>query len=477
MCSSKPSGADISPRPGGSSGGDHAAATLLTRARQQPRNAPRRARKPPRTDPGARVCAADRPGLSATDPILAVTTATGYDPAQGTGLEADLTRLSGRDPSLLRRINSTAVLRVLRSHFGGAPLTLTDLAHATELSRPTVEGVIEGLVDAGLATEAGEQHPGADGHAARRGRPARRFRFRAEAGHAIGVEIGSHRIAAVVSDLTGEIAGSVTQDVEEAAPPEERLAQAHTTVAELIRVNAVDCGSLRAVGVGTPGIVEADGTVRLSTALPGWTGLALGEKLRETAFGCPVIVENDANSAVVAERWQGAAEGAEDVVMVLVGLSPGAGSLIGGRLHRGSGGAAGEIGALHLLGREATPERLLSTTDEPLHPLDETAVARVFALARAGDERAERAVERFVQRLVHDVAALVLALDPELVVIGGWASGLDDVLAPLRAELERYCLRPPRVALSVLGESAVATGALRLALDEVESELFSVRLD
>ncbi|OEV10405.1 ROK family protein [Streptomyces nanshensis] len=384
-----------------------------------------------------------------------------------------MARLSGRDPSLLRRINSTAVLRVLRSEFGRAPLTLTDLAQATELSRPTVEGVVEGLVDAGLAAEAEE--PCAE-HAARRGRPARRFRFRAEAGHALGVEIGSHRTAAVLADLTGDFTGTVTHDLDEETGAEERLASAHDAVAELLESSGVGRESLRAVGVGTPGIVEADGTVRLGTALPGWTGLPLGERLRQD-FNCPVLVENDANAGVVAERWLGAAAGAEDVVMVLVGLSPGAGSLIGGRLHRGFGGAAGEIGALHLLGREATPERLLSTTDEPLHPLDEAAVARVFALARAGDERAERAMERFVQRLVHDVAALVLALDPELVVIGGWASGLDDVLEPLRGELERYCLRPPRVALSELGESAVATGALRLALDEVESELFSVNAD
>ncbi len=146
------------------------------------------------------------------------------------------------------------------------------------------------------------------------------------------------------------------------------------------------------------------------------------------------------------------------MVFVLAGLSPGAGALIGGRLHRGYGGAAGEIGALHLLGREATPETLLSTTDEPLHPLDEQAVAMVFAQARDGDQRARAAVDRFIRRLVHDVGALVLALDPELVVIGGWAAGLDGVLEPLRRELSRYCLRPPRVTLSLLGEAAVATG-------------------
>jgi predicted NBD/HSP70 family sugar kinase len=225
--------------------------------------------------------------------------------------------------------------------------------------------------------------------------------------------------------------------------------------------------------VGSPGIVEADGTVRLGTALPEWTGLRLGDRLNRS-FKCPVLVENDANAAAVAEHWKGSATESDDMVFVLAGLSPGAGSLIGGRLHRGYGGAAGEIGALHLLGRGATPETLLSTTDEPLHPLDEQAVAEVFALAKGGDQRARAAVDRFIQRLVHDVAALVLALDPELVVVGGWAAGLDGVLEPLRRELARYCLRPPKVALSLLGEAAVATGALRLALDHVEEQLFAV---
>ncbi|MEU4494062.1 ROK family transcriptional regulator [Streptomyces sp. NPDC023998] len=375
-------------------------------------------------------------------------------------------QLTGGDPSLLRRINSAVVLHALR---GADSPTLTDLTRITGLSRPTVEGVIEGLIEGGLVVESVPE----EGGTRRQGRPARRFRFRAEAGHLLGVEIGAHRVAALLSGLDGRIIGAGSKDVSETASADERLERVRLLVADVLRRAGVARSNLRAVGIGSPGIVEADGTVRLGTALPGWTGLALGDRLRRS-FRCPVLVENDANAAAVAEHWKGAATESDDIVFVLAGLSPGAGSLIGGRLHRGFGGAAGEIGALHLLGREATPERLLSTTDEPLHPLDEQAVAVVFAHARQGDPRARAAVERFIQRLVHDVAALVLALDPELVVIGGWAAGLDGVLDPLRDELSRYCLRPPRVALSLLGEAAVATGALRLALDHVEEQLFAV---
>ncbi|MGW1892631.1 ROK family transcriptional regulator [Streptomyces sp. NPDC002004] len=375
-------------------------------------------------------------------------------------------RLTGGDPSLLRRINSAVVLHALRATDSA---TLTEITRVTGLSRPTVEGVVEDLIEAGLVVEAAAE----EGAARRQGRPARRFRFRAEAGHLLGLEIGAHRVAAVLADLDGRMLGTAAREVSETAPADERLERLRTTVADLLRRAGVARDSLRAVGVGSPGIVEADGTVRLGTALPEWTGLPLGERLRRS-FKCPVLVENDANAAAVAEHWKGAATDSDDVVFVLAGLSPGAGSLIGGRLHRGYGGAAGEIGALHLLGREAAPETLLSTTDEPLHPLDEQAVADVFALAREGDERARAALDRFLQRLVHDVAALVLALDPELVVVGGWAAGLDGVLEPLREQLSRYCLRPPKVALSVLGEAAVATGALRLALDHVEEQLFAV---
>jgi predicted NBD/HSP70 family sugar kinase len=377
-----------------------------------------------------------------------------------------LGQLTGGDPSLLRRINSAVVLHALRATDHA---TLTEITRVTGLSRPTVEGVVEGLVDTGLVVEQAAE----ESAARRQGRPARRFRFRAEAGHLLGLDIGAHQVTALLADLDGRVLGTLSKDVAEKAPADERLERLRATVAELLRRVGVPRGSLRAVGVGSPGIVEGDGTVRLCTALPEWTGLRLGERLSRS-FKCPVLVENDANAAAVAEHWKGAATDSDDVVFVLAGLSPGAGSLIGGRLHRGYGGAAGEIGALHLLGRGARPEALLSTTDEPLPPLDEKAVTEVIAHAREGDERARAAFDRFTDRLVHDVAALVLALDPEVVVIGGWAAGLGGVLDPLRRELARCCLRPPRVTLSRLGEAAIATGALRLALDHVEEELFAV---
>ena len=379
-------------------------------------------------------------------------------------------RLTGGDSSLLRRINAAVTLRALRT---GHSVTLTQLVGETGLSRPTVEGAIEGLVETGLVAEV--EQPREDGQAGtgRRGRPARWFRFRAEAGHILGTEIGVHDIRVILADLTGEVVGSHFKPVDETLDAEERLTAVRAAVAEVLRKAGISRDNLWAVGIGTPGIVDREGTIRLGTAMPGWTGLDLGARLRRS-FRCPVLIENDANLAAIAEHWQGAAVGADDVVFVMAGLSPGAGSLINGKLHRGYGGAAGEIGALHLLGQEVTPEKLLSTTGKPLNPLDEAAVARVLRLAREGDEVAKVAMDRFLTRLVQGVAALVLAIDPQLVVIGGWAAGLDGVLEPLRERLAQFTLRAPEVALAALGSEVVSMGALRVALDHVEDQLFAV---
>ncbi|RAG82966.1 transcriptional regulator [Streptacidiphilus pinicola] len=378
-----------------------------------------------------------------------------------------MAQLTGGDSSLLRRINSAVTLRALRD---GAVLTLTQLVGGTGLSRPTVEGVIEGLIESGLVAEV---EPAEEG-VRQRGRPARHFRFRAEAGHLLGIEIGTHGARAIVSDLRGRTLGAYGRPIDETTGADERLSLVRATVAELLRTGGISRESLWAVGVGTPGVVDAEGVVKLGTALPGWTGLDLANRLRRS-FRCPVLVENDANLAAIGEHWKGAAVGKGDVVFVLAGLSPGAGSLIDGRLHRGFGGAAGEIGSLHLLGQEDEPSQLLSTTESKLRdPLDEAAVARVLSLAQQGDHVAMDVRDRFVARLVRDVAALVLAMDPQIVVIGGWASGLDGVVEPLRRQLSRLCLRPPEVQLAALGDAAIAIGAVKLAFDHAEKQLFSV---
>ncbi|MEU9834139.1 ROK family transcriptional regulator [Streptosporangium sp. NPDC048047] len=358
------------------------------------------------------------------------------------------------DPSLLRRVNTQITLRALRRQ---GVATLTQLGRITGLSRQTVETVLDELGGRGWVQET----PPDEGAM---GRPARRFRFRADAGYVLGVDIGANKILAALADLNGEVVAVERVAVDGGAPAPERLGLAERTALACVDGAGVPRGRVWTVAAGTSGIIDRSGRVSLSIVLPGWTGVDLAA-VAGRWLGCPGLAENDANLALLAEHWRGSAQHASDVVYLLVGHRTGAGVLIAGRLHRGRGGGAGEIGALRQVAWESGSVEL--TRD--------AAADEVFVAAGAGDPGALRMVDRFAANLAVGASALVLAIDPELVVVGGGCSRAGDVLlTPLRRHLDELCLTPPQVALSTFGDESVALGAVRLALDHVEREVLGL---
>lgn len=330
-----------------------------------------------------------------------------------------MARLSGGDPSLLRRLNAIAVLRAL---YAAEELTLTELVKASEVSRPTVEEIATDLGEQGLI----EEVPLSPDTPRPVGRPAKRYRFRPESGHVAGLEIGLHKALCLVADLRGDVVGRARAELTPEMDAPDRLGVAHRVLGAAVEGRP----NVRVLGVGTTGVVSGGKVVR-SERLPGWTGLDLPA---EFAGRCPVLAGNDTKLATLAEHWRGAAHGVDDVVYVRAGRTVSLGLLLGGKLHAGHNGAAGEIGVLRRVGRSAS-------------------------------------LDRFVEL----VAATVLTVDPQLVVIGGGLAQAGDLLTtPLRTELARLCLFPVRVETSMLGDDSVALGAVRLALSRVERELFSV---
>jgi predicted NBD/HSP70 family sugar kinase len=361
-------------------------------------------------------------------------------------------------------------------------LTLTELSRRTGLSRASTEDVVRELLEGGWLAEV----PAASGMV---GRPARRFRFRADAGRVLGVDIGGHKILALVADLDGTVLHSVRVAVTPAMGRMERLAALDGAVAEAVAGAGLTTADLWATGVATTGLVDGAGRVMLSEALPEWTGVDVGTHLRRLVGG-PALVENDSKLAALAESWCGAARYAKDVVVILAGLRTGAGLIIDGKLHRGFGNAAGEIGALPASGWIRAQEHLRAwpprsgpapgragagrgaDTHADKAADQEAAAEAVFEAARAGDRKAAAVVRRYVRDVAVGAAALVLTLDPELVVVGGGFSRSADLIAePLRRELDRWCIRTPEVRISEFGDEGVALGALRLALDHVDREL------
>ncbi|GAA0581801.1 ROK family transcriptional regulator [Kribbella sandramycini] len=364
--------------------------------------------------------------------------------------------LAGGDLQRLRQLNAVAVLRILR---GDQPLTLTELAKRTGLSRASTEDVVRDLLGRGWVSEV-EPAPGTVG------RPARRYRFRADAGRLLGVDVGGHKVLAAVTDLEGDVLHQTRVPVAPDAGRRQRLAAIDDCITAALSGAGVTAEQIWSTGVATTGLVDGTGKVMLSDSLPEWTGVDLTAHLRRLV-NSPIRVENDCKLAALAENWRGVARYAKDVVFLLAGLRTGAGLIIDGKLHRGFANSAGEIGALPAAGWERAPEHLHGW----LTPGAE--VEQVFLAARDGDRAAQRAVRGYVRDIAIGTSALVLTLDPELVVIGGGFSRSADVMVePLRRELDRWCLRTPEIRVSAFADEGVALGAVRLALEQVESTLY-----
>ncbi|MGW1086232.1 ROK family protein [Streptomyces sp. NPDC002596] len=380
-------------------------------------------------------------------------------------------RIRSGDPSVLRRLNLAAMLRAL---YEGGPQTVTEIATATGLSRPTCEEGVSELLVQGRIAEA----PPSDPANRAPGRPAKRYAFNAAAGRVLGVDIGAHKALAITADLAGHVTSEHRVRLDPDLALTDRLAAIRQAVQACL---AADSASgepdLFAAVVGSPGVIDAEGRVVLCNAMPDWAGVNLSAEFARVLEDVgvktdgPVRAENDMGMAALAEQWRGVAKGVEAVVYIHAGHRLGAGVLIDGKPYRGHHGAAGEIGTLKLLDWENSYRRLGRYT--PASTSGDFAM-RVFTDAHNGIQAAAELVDRFAFDLATGVAAMAMTIDPALVVVGGGISRAGEAITePVRRHLADLCLFPPRVEASALGEESVALGAVRAALLHVEQRLFN----
>lgn len=365
--------------------------------------------------------------------------------------------LPGRGGTL-RQLNTDAVLHALFRD-GGAR-TVTELATSLSLSRPTVESVLTDLEQVGWVAE----DRGEDLAARKAGRPARRYRFEAGAGAVLGIDLGPHSLRATLADLRGRpLATTSRRDVEIAAF-EDAWALLEGSVDALLADASVDAQRVVAATIGVPGIVDADGSLVLSTVVPEWVQAGLRKRLADRLVAADVRLVNDAKLAARAELLPDVGRRAEQGVFLLVGSRIAAATVSAGAVTFGRHGAAGEIGAL---ARAGWAEAHREVGDD---------LERLFADAGAGDLAAAAAAQRFAGSIAQGVAALCLTLDPEVVVVGGGVSRAGEAfIAMLRRELEPLVLYMPEVRASTLGPDGVVAGAIARCLDHVRSHVLGLQ--
>jgi predicted NBD/HSP70 family sugar kinase len=395
-------------------------------------------------------------------------------------------------PSLLRQLNATVVLRTIREQ---GPISRTRLAKAVGLSNKTVNEVTEILLEEGFIQDHYDDDATISVRARPRGPIPRLFTFRADLGHVLGIDVGADKIVALVADLAGTVVGSSRRHTS-SAKPLEVLGEVRLAMSSALAESGIDRANLKAVAVGTPGVVDA-GLIRLAPQLGDWAGVDLGHEL-DPSLPCPVLVKNEAQLSILAERWRGSAQGIDDAIYIQLGVGVGAALLVNGEAYGGASGAAGEIGYMPIfhdsvvshdgpgsfeaavggsayarLGREAASGEQGAVLRK-LAGGDHAAVDAqiVFAASRLGDPAACKIVDSLTATLARGIATASVLLDPAAVIIGGGLSRAEEaLLEPLRFHLDRILQSPPRLVLSALGSDAVALGAVRLACEFAEKEL------
>ncbi|MCG5211904.1 ROK family transcriptional regulator [Streptosporangium sp. KLBMP 9127] len=374
---------------------------------------------------------------------------------------------------LIRAINDRLALDLMIEL---GPISRAQLVERTGLAKPTVAELLERLLEAGLVTEAGQAGEG------RSGPNARTYGVIADRAHVAGVELRATEVHAVVADITGRTAGAA---VIVTRPKDNSILLVRDAVAEAASKAGLTVDDLRCVVVGTPGIVDpATGDMAFSSDLPSWhhgSLTQLREELRRQ-----VVFENEVNLSALAEHLVGAARDRDDFALLTLGSGVGMGLVLGGRLRRGSGGGAGEVGYLPLHG--ATLQRIHRRSGLYKGGFQGLAGSRaVLALAREHDVRGRTVPDvlrdggqdflaEVAGRIAVGIVAVCAVVDPGLVVLTG---EVGRVCGPLIARIEAEVaeLAPLRVRLvtSAVEGNSVLRGAVLMALEAVRDELYGPR--
>jgi predicted NBD/HSP70 family sugar kinase len=371
-------------------------------------------------------------------------------------------------PRLIRTLNEQLLLEQMRAN---GPVSRSELAHASGLSKPTV-----GLALSSLERDALVQHAGR--RAGERGRSAALYEIRKDAGFVLGLDVGREFVRGAIADLGGSIRARESRPARSSSGVA-RVRELAALAGELLREVAVEPdGTLLHTVVGSPGVVEPDGrALRLAPNLPGWERPAVLRELR-SLLGVETTIENDVAAAAVAERDHGHGREVSTFAFVSVGTGIGMGLVLDGKLHRGAHGAAGEIAFLPLasgpLESAASAAAIVEAARE--RGTRPRSARTVFAAAAAGDGPAQEIVAAEAAVVAHALASIVAVVDPELIVLGGGIGRAPGFAEEVSGQLAQISPVVPDVKPSALGEDAVVDGCLAVGGDELWERVLSSRV-
>ena len=300
---------------------------------------------------------------------------------------------------------------------------------------------------------------------------------------AVGIEIGGTKLQAGIGLRDGRLVALVRRTVDPAKGGAGIREQIPSLIEEAVSKAGGTPKDLVGLGVGFGGPVDSKrGRILVSHQIEGWADFPLRDWLQKKVE-VPVVLQNDAKTAALAEATLGAGKGLKRIFYITVGSGVGGGLVVDGAPDVGQGLGAGEIGHTWVPDPESgKPEKLervasgWSIGKRGSRRLGrEVSGAEVAALAVKGDAAAKRVVEESAEALAIAIGNVLALLHPERFIVGGGVSLMGDLWwGPLRRALAEKFAFPPfaqsyEVVPSALGEEVVVIGAVLLGLGVKQS--------
>ena len=300
--------------------------------------------------------------------------------------------------------------------------------------------------------------------------------------YAIGIDLGGTSVKYAVVASSGEVLFNGQLPAFAQDGPEAVLEQLLSGITACREYAAGEGLELAGIGIGTPGVVSADGRTVLGGAenIAGWENIPLADRV-EAAAVLPVVASNDANVMALGETLFGAAKGATDVVFVTVGTGIGCGLLIDGCLYRGYRNRGMEMG--HITVRSDGEACACGGVGCLEHYASTSALVRRFCelsgngkdvvfFYKEGNPAAVEAMEEHWNYLSHGIASMVNLFAPQRVVVGGGISEagefyLEKLREGVRRQAMEVCGGDTEIVAAVLGNRAGCLGAAGLVLDKI----------
>ncbi len=383
------------------------------------------------------------------------------------------------DASAIRAQHSRLILNLLWKE---REISRAELARHTGLSRSTVSAIVNDLLSTGLVKE--ERSGRSSG-----GRRPIMLGCQDESSFIVGIELGATHVSCVLTDLRCNVRASWSAPAPVRDEPEVALKKMTMAVHSVLEADGVQQSQLLGVGVAVPSPVDRERPGELlPLVLPKWSGYNIASHLQRS-FKRPVFVDNDANLGALAELWWGAGSSARDLAYIKVATGVGAGIIIDGRIFRGSGGIAGEIGhtSIDPSGPQCicglkgclttfigTPALLARAKDElRASGSDRPPPATIDELVNAaldGDPMSVELIRYASDKLGVGVANMLNLLNPKTVILGGGIARagdlvLDTVHKTIRSLSLPASISNTEIRTTGLNEWGIAVGAATLVLE------------